>query len=647
MAAVSSKRSYQDISGLSREPYSPRPTASPRVQTPLAFTNPPPGANPVLSSTTSKHTGRKATFEPGVSIVLIGVRGVGKSTLGVLAATAYNRRLIDAEREFLELTGSTANNYRKAKGTKEYQRRHDQFLENTLNTHKIGAVIICSFADLEGKGAALIREYGLSHPVVYITRAAEGIQSYLRVWTKERINELLLASDPLLRSCSNYEFFNLSEDICESAKSWPEDGCTSESRLNQAGGSSLTLKRVERDFLRLLRNVIGDHDRGVAHHSSYPLSQIEVERRTYTFVVTVRVSEVIANNIDLDQMQIGADCLELVLENNITGDGKALENAARAFAVLRRATILPILLSAGESDSCDDASQAQSLEMTEFCFRLGPEFCTFDLSLDEPCLRQLFRGKGSSKTIGNLELHERPPAGWNDRVCIDTYVRAAKIGCDVVRITMPADSIDDAFDIHIFERAVSTLAMPCGLIAYGTGANGRLSKCFNKILTPVEPTNLSLPNEHGNEDSGIQMTAKAITQARFSTFINDRLQFFIYGADVSYSLSPAMHHAAYEACGMQYTYGKYSSENLEAFTKLVRTPHFGGAAITQPFKTISVSIMDGLSPHAKTIGAVNTIIPVRELCSDGSVPDEMALLTRRIQAGPVKALYGFNTGREP
>ena len=639
-----SKRSHREISGFAREPYSPGPTASssPR-ETPTRVTG------SVLHSTTkdtkgtSNPTPRRANFDPSASLVLIGVRGVGKSTLGVLAATAYNRRLIDVERAFLDATGSTASTYRKANGIKEFQRKHDQVLETTLKNHETGAVIVCGFGDLEGKGAAVLQEFSQSHPVIHVTRDTAGIQSHLRgVWTEERVDELVGASSPLLRSCSNFDFFNVSESLTTHA----ENGSTSGLHDSWNKGNFLTLKRVERDFLRLLRNIIGDHDRGVAHHSAYPLSQIEVERRTYTFAVTIRVSEVIANNVDLERVQIGADCVDLAVEVGTTDDGNTLNDTARAFAVVRRATILPILLNVKGTRLEGKFGHTKVFKMIERCLRLGPEFCVFDLSLGQSHLHRLFERRGNSRTIGVLELRERPAEGWSDRSCIDSYVRAANMGCEIVKITMPASSNEDAFAIHDFEKAVAMLEMPSRLIAYSTGAKGRLSRCFNKILTPVEPPGPLHQTDDREMDCEIPMTAKAMTQGLFATFVFEPLMFFIYGKDVSYSVSPPMHNAAYEACGMRYTYGKHSSGSLDEFSELVRSPYFGGAAITQPFKTAAVSMLDGLSLHARAIGAVNTVIPVRELASNGNIPDEMMLLTRRHQQGPVKALYGFNTGRK-
>lgn len=59
---------------------------------------------------------RKVAFAPNASILLIGVRGVGKSSLGFLAATAYSRRLIESDRAFSEAAGATRTEYRKLQG---------------------------------------------------------------------------------------------------------------------------------------------------------------------------------------------------------------------------------------------------------------------------------------------------------------------------------------------------------------------------------------------------------------------------------------------------------------------------------------------------------------------------------------------------
>jgi shikimate 5-dehydrogenase len=121
------------------------------------------------------------------------------------------------------------------------------------------------------------------------------------------------------------------------------------------------------------------------------------------------------------------------------------------------------------------------------------------------------------------------------------------------------------------------------------------------------------------------------------------MRFFIYGANVSFSLSPAMHNAAYEACGMRHSYRTHSASTLEDFVALVREPDFGGAAIVQPFKTKTLPMMDLLSPQAKAIGALNTVIPLRDDSVIKDVTNDIGIFRERNRTGPVKALYGDNT----
>lgn len=178
--------------------------------------------------------------------------------------------------------------------------------------------------------------------------------------------------------------------------------------------------------------------------------------------------------------------------------------------------------------------------------------------------------------------------------------------------------------------------------------------CFNNILTPVAPSiNASESNtpvngnNHSNnassEISSPLITAKERNQALSASFVHEAMQFLIYGANVSFSLSPSMHNAAYEACGMPHNYRTYSASTLDDFAALVQEHDFGGAAIVQPFKTKTLPMMDVLSPHAKAIGALNTVIPLRDEAAIQSISSDAGIFRERNRTGPVKALYGDNT----
>ena len=66
--------------------------------------------------------------------------------------------------------------------------------------------------------------------------------------------------------------------------------------------------------------------------------------------------------------------------------------------------------------------------------------------------------------------------------------------------------------------------------------------------------------------------------------ILDPLDFMILGGSVFYSLSPAMHTAAYEVCGLQNNFQALGVSSLDEILLLAQDPRFGGAAITSPFK---------------------------------------------------------------
>lgn len=150
-------------------------------------------------------------YKANTSFVLIGIGGSGKSSLAFLAATAYNRRLVDIERAFFERTGQSLAEHRRSVTIDEYHKRRQAVLKTTLEEHSKGCVIVCNFADLEHGGDAILHEYSLRHPVIHITRDVKGIQSYMRVWSQEKTARMLSLSGPLLRSCSNFEYFNKTE----------------------------------------------------------------------------------------------------------------------------------------------------------------------------------------------------------------------------------------------------------------------------------------------------------------------------------------------------------------------------------------------------------------------------------------------------
>ena len=84
----------------------------------------------------------------------------------------------------------------------------------------------------------------------------------------------------------------------------------------------------------------------------------------------------------------------------------------------------------------------------------------------------------------------------------------------------------------------------------------------------------------------------------------------IFGQPVEYSLSPAMHNAAYTVLGLNYCYLPFSvtKENLETAVASLRALNLRGVNITSPHKENVIPYLDHLSPEASFLQAVNVIV---------------------------------------
>ncbi|APD08458.1 shikimate dehydrogenase [Thermus brockianus] len=89
------------------------------------------------------------------------------------------------------------------------------------------------------------------------------------------------------------------------------------------------------------------------------------------------------------------------------------------------------------------------------------------------------------------------------------------------------------------------------------------------------------------------------------------LRFAVLGHPVAHSLSPAMHRYALESLGLKGSYEAWDTP-LEALPErlLAVRRGFRGVNLTIPLKEAALALVDWVSPEAKAIGAVNTVLHV-------------------------------------
>lgn len=603
-------------------------------------------------------------FAPDASIVLIGVRGTGKSTLAVIASAGFQRRVVDTEHAFQEATGQCSSSYRKTQGAAAHNQRQLEVLRTVLTNYDKDCILVCGTNSIERGAQLLLQEYSKTHPVIHIVRDARSIRDYLKVWDEHKVENLLRASSTIFRACSNYEFYNYTEkqqvlhpDTPEhtlddvSSRSSPSGARSSQEPLSgqRSPASFLTLKRAERHFLKFVTLIMA---RGSLQslESAYPLSHVPTTARSYTYAVSVPLPAILSGSLDMEELEVGADAFEIKVADH---DGLAhpagparLDQISQAFSTVRRTTVVPIIYHVTRATPKANAELPEEdyFEIVRHGLRFAPEFATVDLEADEKLITQTIQSKGATKIIG--DFHKNLSTGWNDERWVEMYEKGRRLGCDLIRFSRPAGRSEDAFSVHRMRSRVEALDGPhIPLLAFSIGDRGRTSACFNKTLTSVtHPALQDFARErHIDAPHYPTITSAEATRALYASFVFDPLRIYVIGAKVNYSLSPAMHTAGFKALGLPHTYGIHQTSSLNNAHSILSDPNFGGSSVGQPYKIEIIALTHSLSRHARAIGAVNTLIPVRNLKPDGSIPEDIDLLRERSQIGPVKALYGENT----
>ena len=86
----------------------------------------------------------------------------------------------------------------------------------------------------------------------------------------------------------------------------------------------------------------------------------------------------------------------------------------------------------------------------------------------------------------------------------------------------------------------------------------------------------------------------------------------LLGNPVKHSLSPVMHNAALEAMGLNWRYLALPCEDAQLAVVLdgLRSVHCSGLNVTIPHKQAVADLCSELSPLARRLGAVNTLLPL-------------------------------------
>ena len=178
---------------------------------------------------------------------------------------------------------------------------------------------------------------------------------------------------------------------------------------------------------------------------------------------------------------------------------------------------------------------------------------------------------------------------------------------DIVKLVGVASTPDDNDDLKAFKRQMASEHPDLPIIAMNMGDAGKMSRVNNGFMTPVSHPSLPAKAAPG------QMSAAEIRKVLGLVGDISPKKFCIFGKPVGHSRSPALHNTLFALTGLPHEYGLFETDRAQDMVDTIRSLGFGGASVTIPLKLDVMPLLDAIDPAAKTIGAVNTIVPSYDL----------------------------------
>lgn len=571
---------------------------------------------------------KRRIFPNDSSVILVGYRGVGKRTLGFIAAKHLGRRLVTEDHFFEQSTGCTRAAFLQKYGRETFNQQMAIVLSRMLKINQANCVIECGTGTLSPDIEEILKGYIETNPIIYIHRDKEDLFKLLKLPVADAEKHLI--TDQKHRNFSNLEYFNLFDPS-------GEGHVTEDCSLRSACTSTARLVEAKQDFKNFLDNILGHGLTRSWVANPFSMKAIPPEYRPYTFVFCLRLSTLISIDFDLAVLEAPAETVELIID---TWPDTILDLVAAQVALIRRKLDVPIIYTVEENPREErkrplEERDAMDLELMLHGLRLGVEYLTLDLERSPELIDQVLTMRGRTKIIGNYVIKGFGAPKWTDDIYVERYLVAQQLGCHIVRIArFCADRADEPRKAFIDRIHALPDPKPC-LIAYDFSVFGVVLPFQGDTMNPVGHN--SLEKSSREQMVGVS-TARGTLRDIFRKGFLQPLNFFTLGSNVYYSASPSMHRAAYEHYMMPHTFEARRCTTLEEVDRIRRDPGFGGASLAAPFKVAIMSLLENLSPHATAIGAVNTLLPLR-----GETDSILDHANARNRAGPVNKFYGDNT----
>ncbi|KAG0308829.1 3-dehydroquinate dehydratase (3-dehydroquinase) [Dissophora globulifera] len=548
------------------------------------------------SLTSNGKRGNGRAVKGDTTIVVIGMRGAGKTSMGRFAAKALKRPFEDVDHYFERKLATTIPNYIQEHGWPSFREQEAKILTELLEQYPTGHVISCGGGIVETASSRdAFKKYTAKGGVVlHLVRSIDEIEAYLnkdetRPMYGESMRDVWSRREQWYRECCNYEFVVAGQQLkgieAEDAKEWA---------------------LVESNFERFLKVVTNTGDRGQQRGI-----QAQVVAKP-SFFLSLTFPDVSPALPHLSKLTLGSDVIELrvdLLKVRENDNISFRSHVAQQVSLLRRHSSLPILFtvrSVSQGGQWPDKDVEGMVSLLKDGLEWGVEYLDVEIVLPRSEIDEVLARRGNTKIVASW--HDcKSEVAWSSDAMEAQYSLAKSISPDVIKLIGTAKSMRDNFECAEFAASHSANIEDLPLIVMNMGAHGQLSRVLNNYLTPVTHPLLPIKAAPG------QLSAREILTARHIAGLLPAKQFYLFGSPISQSLSPLMHNTSFQSLGLPYKYSLHETAAVDdSVVAKMRQSDFGGASVTIPHKIEIISKLDAITEEAKAIGAVNTVVPVKD-----------------------------------
>lgn len=481
-------------------------------------------------------------YHPAATLVLIGGRGTGKSTLAVIAAIALRRRFVDTVSVIEAAVGSPVQEFVNNHGIEAFCALEYALLEIIFSQYPTECVVATSSRAIVGPFRALLQANTSKFPIVHISRSPTEIsENFKNHPNRDAIVHRAITDIPVFRQCSNFEFTNLGSLYVKSHPGLNAGPNSNEAKALDSSAendlknhTSLCLRGLEKNFLHFIKFIYGDASSlerdpefmstsfgsagssllgasitGAPMSGSFrPWQCAEDKVNPYTHALFLPFYDLTTSDIDFDLHAVGVDALilriDLFASYAIRCGKDPLFYISTQVTFVRSLTSLPIIYDFDKSffnlslslNSPAYAAISFYADVLDMGIRLNAEYITIHHGLlPDNFLRELVLRKNFSKLVFVQYL-----SSWDLETVRDIYTDSISKGFDLVQLISQAYSLKANTKLQNVLSQISPISLKnqynlkdqhagnthVPLIAYNKGSLGRLSQCLNKVLTPVD-----------------------------------------------------------------------------------------------------------------------------------------------------------------